>query len=40
MKNTPESEWLIQGLGAAVLVLGTCGAVAVVAWAAAFWNLP
>lgn len=30
MKNIPESEWLMQGLGGAVLVLAVCAVVSIV----------
>lgn len=38
--NDRESEWLIDGLGAAVLVIGVCAFVAFCAWAIAMWGLP
>lgn len=40
MKIKPESEWLIDGLGAAVLVLGTCAVVFIVSSIVAIWKLP
>lgn len=40
MKFKPESEWLIDGLGAAVLVLGTCAVVFIVSSIVAIWKLP
>lgn len=36
----PESEWLIDGLGAAVLVLATCAVVFTVSSIVAIWNMP
>ena len=40
MKIKPESEWLIDALGAAVLVLGTCTVVFIISSIVAIWNLP
>lgn len=40
MNNRPKSDWLIDGLGAAALVIFVCAFVAFCAWAIAMWGLP
>lgn len=40
MKVKPESEWLINALSAAVLVLGTCAVVFIISSIVAIWNMP
>lgn len=40
MNNRPESEWLIDGLGAAALVFMAFACLTSCAWAIAMWGLP